>query len=112
MSESAVVAACIKWLYLHCCIAMRNNSGAFKDKYTRKDGSVGEYHVRLGRKGWSDVIACSPKGRFIEVEAKSADGKQSPEQKQHQAEVEQRGGIYILARSVDDLESRKIEILG
>jgi hypothetical protein len=90
---------------------MRNNTGAYKASYTRKDNSVGEYYVRFGRKGWGDIIACSPFGRYIEVECKREDGRQSPEQKQHQADVEQRGGVYILARSIDDLEARKSAIL-
>lgn len=112
MSESAVVAACMQWLYLHGCMALRNNTGAFKSQYTRKDGSVGESWVRFGRKGWSDIIFCSPTGRYGEVEAKAAGGKQSPEQGRHQLEVEDRGGIYIVARSTDDLDARRSDILG
>lgn len=112
MSESAVVAACIKWLYAHGCIAFRNNSGAFKTSYTRKDGTTSESLVRFGRKGWGDIVGCTKHGRYLEVEAKAEKGKQSPEQKQHQADVEARGGLYILARSVDDLEAKKQEILG
>ncbi len=112
MKESLVVQACIQWLYLNGCDVIRNNTGAFKMPYTRKDGSTGESWVRTGKKGSGDLLACSPRGRWIEVEAKSDTGTQSPEQEARQKAIESRGGIYIVARSSDDLERRRNEILG
>jgi hypothetical protein len=112
MSESAVVHACIQWLYLHGCDVIRNNTAAFKSTYRRKDGTIGVSWVRTGKKGSGDILACSPHGKWIEVEAKSQDGKLSEHQVRRQQEIESRSGIYIIARSTDDLELRKAEIVG
>ena len=112
VKESLVVSACIQWLYLHGCDVIRNNTGAFKSIYQRKDGTTGVAWVRTGKKGSGDVLACSPHGRWIEVECKSDQGEQSPEQFQRQVAIEARGGIYVLARSTDDLEARKADIIG
>ena len=111
MSEGQVVKACIDWLCLHNCLIIRNNSGAFKTSYTRKDGGISEYMVRTGKKGSGDIVFCSPYGRYGEVECKYGSNKQQPEQIQRQKDVEQRGGLYILAYSTDALELRKAEIL-
>ncbi|MHB8359231.1 MAG: hypothetical protein ACYDCP_07015 [Thermoplasmataceae archaeon] len=42
-------------------------------------------------------------GRALFVEAKSATGRQSPSQRNFQAAVTQRGALYVLARSVEDV---------
>ena len=52
--------------------------------------------------GDPDIVVCS-QGRFIGIEAKTYDGVQSNIQKLRQKQIEQAGGIYILARSVDDV---------
>lgn len=111
MSESHVVSACIQWLYLHGCDVIRNNTGAFKSVYRRKDGSLGVSWIRTGKKGSGDILACSPTGRWIEIEAKDQHGKLRPEQEARKAEIERRGGIYVVARSIDDLEARRADIL-
>ena len=79
--------------------------------YTRKDGSKANYRVRVGKKGSGDIIACSPHGRWIEVECKFGHNRQSPEQKARQLEIERRKGVYVVAYDVHDLESRKADIL-
>lgn len=110
VNESAVVSACMKWLYAYGCIAMRNNTGGLPSTYIRKNGTIGRYLVRFGRTGWGDIIFCTPKGRFGEIECKAGYNKQQPPQRLHQEEVEGRHGIYIVAYSVDDLEARRAEI--
>ena len=45
-----------------------------------------------------------PGGRFIGVECKAKGSRQSPAQKQMQQQITRRGGICVLARSVEDLE--------
>jgi hypothetical protein len=112
LSESEVVHACIKWLHFHGCDVIRNNTTAFKNTYTRKDGTQGVSWVRSDKKGSGDILACSPHGRWIEVECKSETGSLRPEQITRQQEITKRAGIYIIARSIDDLEARKAEILG
>jgi hypothetical protein len=54
--------------------------------------------------GVADIIAClAPTGRLCAIECKSAKGTQSPAQKEYQREIESAGGLYIIARSVDDV---------
>lgn len=52
--------------------------------------------------GDPDLIACF-RGRYIAIEAKTPRGVQSPIQKRRQREIMEAGGVYILARSVEDV---------
>ena len=112
MKESLVVHACMQWLYLHGIQPIRNNTGAFSKTHTDKHGVTRNHHIRVGKKGSGDILACTPTGRWLEAEAKNEDGKQQAEQIDRQRHVESLGGIYVLARSTDDLEARKGDILG
>lgn len=53
--------------------------------------------------GDPDLIACH-QGRYYGIEAKTDIGRQSEWQKLRQAEIEKAGGVYILARSVEDVK--------
>jgi len=59
--------------------------------------------------GWPDITGLLPDGRFIGVECKSPEGRQSPVQKQMEQEIRRRNGIYVLARSIDDVEGAIME---
>jgi len=59
--------------------------------------------LSFGEKGISDIIGCSPKGTFVAVEVKRKGGKPSPDQLRFLEEVKIRGGIGILAYSLDDV---------
>ena len=43
-------------------------------------------------------------GRIVCIEVKSAKGKLSPDQEAFKQNIEANGGIYILARSVEDVQ--------
>ena len=61
--------------------------------------------------GWPDITGVLPDGRFIGVECKAPAcpglgqraGRQSPAQKVVEEEVRRRNGLYILARSAEDV---------
>ena len=53
-------------------------------------------------KGLSDLSALK-NGITIYIEVKTSKGKQSEYQKQFQQEIESHGGVYILARGIDDV---------
>jgi hypothetical protein len=57
-----------------------------------------------GRLGCADFLICY-RGRWLSVEAKTATGKQRPEQRADQIEVEAAGGTYIVARTVADVQT-------
>lgn len=96
--ESQIVNMCIRWLWLHKCFVWRNNSGAY-----RPEGS--NRYIRYGTPGSADIIGTTAGGRFLACECKTAKGKLSPLQQAFKQHVEEHNGIYILARSVDDLEA-------
>ena len=70
------------------------------------DARLGQYRAYVGMKGVTDII-CVIKGRFhgIEVKRKKG-GKQSSEQFIFQQRLEEAGGVYILARSVEDVAEK------
>lgn len=73
----------------------RQNTGALK---------IDDRFIRFGVPGQADITGLLiPSGRRIEIEVKDAKGSQRKAQKKFQAMIEKSGGIYILARSVDDV---------
>jgi hypothetical protein len=56
--------------------------------------------------GVSDILGVMPDGtgRMLAVEVKTPKGRQSPDQILFQKRLERLGGVYILARSVADVE--------
>ena len=55
------------------------------------------------RKGRADLTCIGPKGKFMEVEVKTAKGMLSEDQKAYAANLHLRGHTYIVARSVADV---------
>lgn len=69
--------------------------------------SIGAYYAMVpggayGTNGSPDMIACY-RGTFIAIEGKAGDGAQSKWQKLRQRQIEEAGGIYVLARDVSDV---------
>lgn len=59
--------------------------------------------VSFGCPGSGDIVGIlAPKGKFISIEVKTGEGRQSPQQQIFEKMVKQFGGYYILARSADD----------
>jgi hypothetical protein len=52
------------------------------------------------------LFLIGPHGTTVYVEWKTPDGRQSPQQAIFQAAVEKRGGIYVIATSVDEAVKR------
>ena len=74
----------------------RNNTGALTDQR----GQL----ITYGLKGSADILGLiSPEGRFVAIEVKNERGKQSVSQAAFERMIKSMGGIYILARSVDDV---------
>lgn len=60
--------------------------------------------LKIGVKGWADIIGCSPDGKFYAFEVKTGNARQTKEQKNFQKAIESKGGIYIVVRSLNDLD--------
>lgn len=81
------------------CVLWRNNSGVAH----QKDGSFVRYGV--GGNGGADLIGMlrvGPLGVFLAVEVKTETGRLSPEQRMYGELVANSGGVFIVARSVED----------
>lgn len=77
------------------CFIFRNNTGALPDRHGRL--------IRYGLVGSADILGClRPSGRFLAIEVKTKTGIQSTEQQAFQRTLIAAGGIYLLARSVQD----------
>lgn len=59
--------------------------------------------VRFGVPGQADLTGILPGGVRLEIEVKSAAGQQSEAQQNYQRMIERFGGLYVLARSVNDV---------
>lgn len=92
--ESETQKAILEYLQYTNVFSYRNNSGALKTE--------AGYFVRFGTKGSPDIV-CVKDGRYIGIEVKATKGKQSPDQKLFQQALEEAGGDYILAHSLDDV---------
>ncbi len=72
---------------------------------------IGRRVVRFGIPGQADLTGILPGGRRLEVEVKSPHGRQSPQQRAFQRMIERFGGLYVLARSPDDVRDALREYL-
>ena len=64
---------------------------------------IGKRVVRFGVPGQADLTGILFDGRRIEIEIKSATGRQTEDQKNFQAIITRFKGVYILARSISDV---------
>lgn len=67
---------------------------------------IGTRVIRFGISGQADLTGILPDGRRLEIEVKSPTGQQTPEQVVFQNMIEKFHGIYILARSTNDVRQR------
>jgi hypothetical protein len=95
--ESEVQKSAIRLLLAMGCYVWRNNSGR-------------RGRVAFGKEGSSDILGCTSYGRMICVECKTLSGKLSDPQKAFKSDIEQRGGLFIVARTVDDILAHEKEI--
>ena len=99
-SESAIQRVLLARLNaLPGVVVWRQNTGRAKPRH-------GSRPITFGRPGQADITGIVQRGiggigQRLEIEVKSAKGKQSELQAAFQRDVESRGGIYILARDID-----------
>lgn len=62
--------------------------------------------VKFGVPGTGDLVGLiAPTGRMLQIEVKTAKGKQREAQTRMQRIVTQFGGLYVVARSVQDVDA-------
>lgn len=103
MSESQLVSAIIRrcWFERSWLTIDRANSGA--RTFTDSNGRKG--YFKGHKAGTPDLIGYyAPEGKFIGLEVKLPGKKQQPSQLLFQDDVEAKGGVYRVVRSLDELE--------
>ena len=96
ISESAVLRTCLDYLRIRGHLVSRINNGAFE---TRRGGFV---HC-TDTPGIPDIMGITIDGKALAVECKSEKGRLSKSQEIYRAAFVARGGLYVLARGIDDL---------
>ncbi len=94
-AHTKLVKACKQLIELHGGECMTNTVSLTK----KPDGG----RIKTGEPGWADIIACMPGGRFLAVECKTGKGKLTKLQEKFRDTIDNLGGLYVEAHSVDDL---------
>ena len=95
--ESDIQRGIIDYLQLRGFIALKYNS----TQYGQRDGK--SFAFTSGRPGVSDIIACSPTGRFLAAEVKRPGGKPTDAQVDFIREVSSKHGIAAVVYSIGDI---------
>lgn len=96
-AENDLKKTVLEWLALYKIFHYRQNTGAMKGEHKGKS-----WFVRFAAKGSPDIV-CVIGGRYVGIELKAPNGKQSEAQKEFQVNLERAGGFYILARRLEDV---------
>lgn len=115
MSESHVLHDVLAAWGAHPRLRLwRQNTGVgwFAGGKPARKGDPGAYPVKFGVPGQADISGLlMPEGRRLEIETKTMRGRQSEDQERWQRVIETFGGVYVLARSVEDVD-RALAVLG
>lgn len=102
--EAKVKAQVDNYLKLIGALNIRTNAGSWQDD---------QGHIIQGAKaGTSDHTCCLPGGRFVAIEDKAAKGTLSDAQKAYRQRVLGLGGLWIEARSADDVRAALVTAFG
>lgn len=63
----------------------------------------------FSKPGDPDIIACV-NGRFLAIEGKTYEGSMRPLQEVRKQQIETSGGVYLIARTVDDVRRTVYDI--
>lgn len=77
----------------------RTNSGAIRVSVPNKAQRL----IRLASAGTADITGCSREGKFIAIECKIAPNKPTALQEAYLEEIKKRGGIALVAYSLEDV---------
>ena len=98
MKESDIQKAILDYLKLKKYLVFKHrNVGIFKQ-------DTGKYiPLTAGEKGISDILGCTPQGRFLAIEVKMPGKKPTQDQLLFLASVQAHNGIGLVAWSLDDV---------
>jgi hypothetical protein len=97
--ETEIQAAICDYLALKGYLFSRTNNSPIYDKTRGAFRALPKYT----RRGWPDICLIHG-GTFYGIEVKAEKGRLSPEQEELGSDIEKHGGVYIIARSIDDVQ--------
>lgn len=92
-TEKTTQAAILQYLGIRGIFHYRQNTGAVKTAHG---------FMRFGFPGAPDIVAIF-RGRYIGIEVKDVKGYLNANQKEFRSKLETAGGMYMVARDVDDV---------
>jgi hypothetical protein len=98
--ETEVQAAICDYLALKGYLFSRTNNAPIYDTGRKAFRALPKYT----RKGWPDICLIKG-GKFYGIEVKSEVGRLSPEQEELGRDIIENGGMYVVARSIDDVQA-------
>lgn len=99
MNEHSVQNAILRWFATQRAVRVwRQNTGV-----ASYGAGPNRRTVAFGVPGAADISGILPDGRRLEVEVKSQTGRQSDQQRAFGAMIQKHQGVYIVARSVNDV---------
>lgn len=101
--EGKIQLAILKKLKKSGIFCWRNNNAPTYDQ--KLNSGYGGYRSNNVMPGVPDILGILPGGKFFAVEVKTKAGRQSAPQILFQKRTERLGGIYIVARSKDDVDN-------
>jgi hypothetical protein len=99
MSEHDAQTSILEWLAYRRIFHWRNNTGAMSGEHNGKP-----WFMRFGSVGSPDIFAMKC-GTCYGIEVKGPKGRQSDAQKEFQVRFEAAGGVYVLAKGIDEVEA-------
>ena len=75
--------------------------------WAASNGGSGFRPIQMNPTGSTDltgIVTVAGRGLFLAIEVKSATGRPSKEQLRWRAMLEERGAVYVLARTMDDVD--------
>ena len=104
--ERDILAECLRWLGSRpWAIVWRNNTGDFVTPDGRRIVSAG-LPGSPDLIGFLSPIAPDTRAAFVGVECKTRTGRLREQQKAFRGAAERRGALYLVARSLDDLQAQ------
>jgi hypothetical protein len=100
LSEKEIQNQILEYLYNRGVFCWRQNTVGV---YDEKRGCYIRNNSRYVIRGVSDILGVLPNGRILAIEVKSRKGKVSPDQEAFLKNVLLKGGVAILARSLEDV---------
>ena len=98
-TETDIRNSILDYLRIRSYVCKRNNSG-----FVFLAGPNGKKRaINIGEAGWPDIEGMKQDGRWFGIEVKTATGKMSPAQIIMKDRINGSGGLYILARQLQDV---------